>query len=104
MDPRYGLDAGYRTKVDVEALLVEGTVEALRVTTKLALIKCQDACVSGHYAPQTFLVWEAAKAAGARLMGEMYVVGRREQPTGKRQKNVWSACSTLMIFERGRKR
>jgi hypothetical protein len=104
MDPRYGLDGGYRTRAEVEALLVEGAVEALRVTTKLALVKCQDACVSGHYAPQTYLVWQAMTFEGARLAGEMYVVGRREQPTGKRQRNVWSACSTLMIFEKRRKR
>lgn len=100
-DGRYGLGE-YRTRADVEALLVDGTVEALRVTDRLVLVKCQDACVASRFAPQSYPVWRAATEVGARLTGLLYVSARREQPKGKRQINVWSSCSTLMIFERGR--
>ena len=44
-----------------------------------------------------------ARKVGAALIGELYVVGRREQPTGKKQLNIWSNCSVLMVFKRGRK-
>lgn len=97
MDAQYGLGE-YRTKTDVEKLLVDGTVEALRVSRRLVLVKCQDACVSGKFAPQSYLVWSAATSTGARLVAQLYVIGRRAQPNGKRQLNVWSACSTLMVF------
>lgn len=99
MDPRYGLGK-YRTRADVENLLIDGTVEALRVADRLALVKCQDASVASRYQPQSYLVWEAARSVGARLVAELHVHGRREQPTGKKQLNVWSACSTLMAFRR----
>jgi hypothetical protein len=101
IDDRYGTTE-YRSPRDVERLLTVGAVEALRVCDRLALVKCQDACVASRYRPQSFLVWEAATKAGARLVAELYVVGRREQPKGKVQKNVWSSCSTLMVFERGK--
>lgn len=103
MDPRYGLGE-YRPQREVEQLLVDGTVEALRVADRLALVKCQDASVSGRYAPQSYLVWDAARGAGARLVAELYVVGRRAQPKGKRQRNVWTSCSTLMVFQTRRRR
>lgn len=99
MDKSYGLGV-YRTRADVEGLLCDGTSEALRVADRLAIVKCQDACVSGKFAPQSYLVWETATTQGAKLVAQLYVVGRREQPNGKRQKNVWTACSTMMVFAR----
>lgn len=99
MDKQYGLGK-YRTKAEVEGLLCDGTSEALRVADRAVVVKCQDACVSGKFAPQSYLVWDVARAQGARLVAQLYVVGRREQPKGKVQKNVWSACSTMMVFER----
>lgn len=102
MDAQYGLGV-YRTKADVEALLVDGTVEALRVADRLAIVKCQDACVASKFAPQSYPVYVAATAHGAKLIGLLYVIGRRAQPNGKKQLNVWSACSTMMVFERNRR-
>lgn len=103
LDRRFGTSE-YRSRAEVEALLVEGTCEALRVCSRLALVKCQDANVASKYAPQTFLVWEAARATGARLVAEVHVAGVRAQPKGKRQLNVWSSCSTLMVLEKRRRR
>lgn len=99
MDARYGITK-YRTRSEVERLLIDGTVEALRVADRLVLVKCQDACVASRYSPQSYLVWEAARKHGGRLVAELHVVGRREQPTGKKQLNVWSAASTLLAFKR----
>lgn len=98
MDKRYGITE-YRTRSEVEGLLVDGTVEALRVARRLVLVKCQDASVASRYQPQSYLVWDAARTLGARLVGELHVAGRRAQPKGKPQLNVWSACSTLMVFK-----
>lgn len=98
MDPRYGLGE-YRTRAAVEQLLIDGTVEALRASRRLVLVKCQDASVASQYRPQTYLVWDAARTVNARLVAELHVVGRREQPTGKKQLNVWSAASTLLAFK-----
>ena len=67
------------------------------------LVKCQDASVASHYQPQTYLVWDAARQVGARLVAELHVAGRREQPNGKKQLNVWSAASTLMAFRTARR-
>lgn len=97
MDATYGIGK-YRTRKVIEQLIIDGTTEALRVCSRLAIVKCQDACVGSHYRPQTFLVWEAARAVGAEVVGELYVVGNRKQPTGKRQLNVWSNCSTMMVL------
>lgn len=99
MDARYGITK-YRARRDVEQLLIDGTIEALRVARRLVLVKCQDAAVASRYSPQSYLVWEAARKHGGRLVAELHVVGRREQPTGKRQLNVWSAASTLLAFRR----
>lgn len=99
IDARFGTTE-YQSPAQVEARLVDGTVEALRACSRLAIVKCQDACVASRYRPQTMLVWEAARRVGARLVGELYVVGNREQPTGKRQVNIWSNCSTMMVLGR----
>ena len=101
IDTRFGTNE-YRSPAAVESLLVDGTVEALRVVVPggIVLVKCQDATVANKLRPQSYPVWAAATEAGARLAALLYVVGHREQPTGKRQANVWSNCSTLMAFER----
>lgn len=102
IDVRFGTTK-YRSPREVERALVDGTVEALRVADRLTLVKCQDANVASQYRPQTFMVWEAASKLNAKLVAELYVIARREQPAGKKQRNVWTSCSTLMVFKRGKK-
>lgn len=75
----------------------------MRLSRDPVLVKCQDANVSGRYAPQTILVHATAQRAGARLVVELHVIGHRERPTGKRQKNVWANCSTLMVLRERRR-
>lgn len=102
IDRRFGTTE-YRTPTEVEQLLVDGTREALRVCSRLALVKCQDACVASRYRPQSYLVWETARQLGATLAGELHVTGRREQPTGKTQLNVWANVSTLLVLRKGKR-
>jgi hypothetical protein len=97
IDARFGTTT-YASPAQREALLVDGTIEAMRVSNSRVLVKCQDAVVAGKFRPQSYPIYEAVMKEGGRLLGLMYVVGNRSQPTGKRQLNVWSNCSTLMLI------
>ena len=98
LDADYGLAVKYRTAAQVEALLIDGTIEAMRLSRRLVIVKCQDAAVSGKFRPQSYPVYDAVTKEGGRLVALLYVVGNRAQPTGKRQLNVWSNCSTMMVI------
>jgi len=97
IDARFGTTK-YQSPAQREALLVDGTVEAMRVSNSRVLVKCQDAVVANKFRPQSYPIYEAVMKEGGRLLALMYVVGNRSQPTGKRQLNVWSNCSTLMLI------
>jgi hypothetical protein len=98
-DQRYGLRRPYRTANEIDALLFAGTVEALRVASRLVLVKCQDQNVSDHYRGQPWFVRDVARRHGAIEAGWLAVNARREQPSGKCQHNVWGYPSVLLVFE-----
>ena len=98
LDADYGLDAPYRSPSQVESLLIDGTIEAMRASRRLVIVKCQDAVVAGKLRPQSYPIYEAVTKEGGRLVALLYVVGNRAQPAGKRQVNVWSNCSTMMVI------
>jgi hypothetical protein len=100
-DERYGLRRSYRPAEEIDDLLLAGTAVALRVARRLALVKAQDQNVSGHFRDQTGFVCELARRHGATVAGKVYVDARREQPSGKRQTNVWGYPSTLLVLEVG---
>lgn len=97
IDVRFGTTE-YASPAEREALLIDGTIEAMRASCRLVLVKCQDAVVANRMRPQSYPVYDAVVKEGGRLVALLYVIGRREQPTGKRQVNVWSNCSTLMVI------
>ena len=97
IDVRFGTTE-YRAPAQREALLIDGTIEAMRVASRLVLVKCQDAVVANKLRPQSYPIYDAVMKEGGRLVSLLYVVGNRSQPTGKRQVNVWSNCSTLMVI------
>jgi hypothetical protein len=97
IDTRFGT-LTYQSPAQREALLIDGTIEAMRVASRLVLVKCQDAVVANKLRPQSYPIYEAVMKEGGRLVSLLYVVGNRSQPTGKRQVNVWSNCSTLMVI------
>lgn len=98
LDARYGVASGYRSIAEKHALLLDGTVEALRVAKRFVLVKCADQIASGKYNPQTFMVWERAVSHGATLVDLLYVVGGREQPPGTRQLHARRNHSALLVF------
>lgn len=95
-DAWYGIDH-YRTPKAVDAKLAAGTREAVRVTRRLALLKCQDSNVASTFHDQQQIVTDAARDAGANIIGKLYVNGVRAQPAGKTQLNVWGYWSVLLI-------
>lgn len=98
-DRRYGLAGVYRSAAEIDGLLVAGTREALRLARRYVLAKCQDSNVSGRWREQTTLVANTATGCGGRVVGRLYVHGgHRAQPTGKRQVNIWTGDSTLMVL------
>ena len=97
IDTRFGTTE-YRSPAQREALLIDGTIEAMRVSNSRVLVKCQDAVVANKLRVQSYPIYDAVMKEGGRLLALIYVVGNRSQPTGKRQVNVWSNCSTLMLI------
>lgn len=97
-EDRYGLDR-YRTKAEIEALIREGTAEAVRLARRFVLVKVQDHVSSGRLQPLTYWATDAALDAGARLVDSMHVLGGRAQPSGRRQIRARHGYSTLLVFE-----
>lgn len=97
MDLRYGTSE-YRSVAQTMALLLDGLAEAIRVSSRLVLLKCMDQNVSSRYTPQTYPAMQLAASLGAKLLTELHVFGARKQPADKAQKNPWVAHSTLMVF------
>jgi hypothetical protein len=99
-DANYGL-GDYRSADAIDSMLVAGMCEALLIARRLVLVKCQDACVSGAFRDQSGFVTEAARRAGAKVVGKLYVKAARAQPSGKKQKNIWGYHSVLLLLEPG---
>lgn len=98
IDNRYGTSE-YRSVQQVMNLMRSCLFEAIRLSSRLVLLKLQDANVSSRYEPQSFAAYNWAAWCGAKLIGEMHVAGARAQPAGKVQRNLWTNHSTLMVFE-----
>jgi hypothetical protein len=103
-DVRYGLARPYVPAADIDANLFAITTEALRLARCCVLVKCEDQNVSGRYRPQRHRLLDHAEALGATVVGELYVYSPRAQPSGKRQLNIWTSCSTLVILQPGSER
>lgn len=97
-DVGYGVGGPYVTAAGRHGLLVDGTVEALRLARRFVLVKCMDQICSGSYHPQTFIAYQAAVATGARLVDQLHVLGGRAQPNGRRQVHARRNYSTLLVF------
>jgi hypothetical protein len=100
-DDAYGLEE-YRAPKDVEALIRDGTREAVRLASKFVLVKTQDHVSSGRLQPLTNWVIDSAHAAGAQLLDSLHVVGGRAQPNGRGQSRARHAYSTMLIFRAAR--
>lgn len=96
-DATYGLGT-YATPDAVDALLIDGTLSAIRLARRVVLVKCQDQCVSGRFRDQSGFVCDAARQAGAEVVGKLYVAARRAQPAGKTQTNIWGYHSVLLVL------
>jgi hypothetical protein len=96
-DANYGVST-YTPAKEIDALLAAGTAEAVRLTRRLALVKCQDSCVASTFHDQSTVAIDAARSAGARVVGKVYVNSYRKQPP-KRQLNVWGYSSVLLMLE-----
>lgn len=95
-DKQYGI-ASYATPKAIDRLLVAGTSEAVRIARRLVLVKCQDSNVACTFHDQTEMATSAIRAAGADVIGKLYVNGGRAQPAGKAQLNPWGYWSVLLI-------
>ena len=107
LNKRYRTSGKYVPIAQVHHLLTAGTREALRVSSRFVIVKCQDQIASGSYQPQTFLVYEEAMQRGAKLVDMGFVSGYRKQPEyrmvkGKKvkqeQKHLARNYSTAMVF------
>lgn len=98
-DANYGIDGDYQTPAAIDALLAAGTREAVRLTRRLALIKCQDSNVACQFRDQQTIVIDAARDAGARVIGKLYINAPRKQPAGKKQLNIWGYSSSLIVVQ-----
>jgi hypothetical protein len=96
-DVRYGLTE-YRSADEIDALIIAGTIEAMRLARELVLVKCQDQNVASKFRDQSGFVTEAVRKEGGRILGKLYVRAHREQPAGKKQLNVWGYHSVLLLI------
>lgn len=96
-DARYGIGA-YSTPDAIDGLLIDGMRSAIGLARRVVLVKCQDQNIASRFRDQSGFVTEAARNAGAKVVGKLYVAARREQPAGKRQLNVWGYHSVLLVL------
>lgn len=104
VDARYGVDT-YTRWQDRYALIEDGLVECARVAKRTLLVKCMDQVVSGRVRWQTHdFVNHVHAYTGMRLVDELHLPGSREQPAGRRQVHARRNYSTLLVFNRERRR
>jgi hypothetical protein len=97
-DATYGLARDYQTPDQIDALLIDGMRIACDLARRVALVKCQDQNIASHFRDQSGFVTEAARAHGATVIQKLYIAVRREQPAGKKQRNVWGYHSVLLVL------
>jgi hypothetical protein len=96
-DLAYGT-SDYNTPQAIDDLLVAGTITALHLASRVALVKCQDQNIASRFRGQSDTIIAAAREAGADVVAKLYVTARRGQPAGKTQLNVWGYHSVLLVF------
>jgi hypothetical protein len=95
-DGQYGI-ATYSSSKAIDDRLAAGAAEAVRISRRLTLVKCQDSNVASAFHDQTAIATRALTDAGADVIGKLHVNGGRAQPAGKSQLNPWGYWSTLLI-------
>jgi hypothetical protein len=98
----YGIDRPV-TVTERDALIVAGCIEAARVASRRVLVKCQDQVVSGRKRWQTWIVADAMRDIGWRLVDRLEVWGARPQPAGRGQVHSRQVTSSLLIFAMGQR-
>lgn len=82
-------------------LIRAGAAECARVAETMLLVKVQDQVVSSKIRWQTKTVAEVIEPQGFGLRARFDFLSRRDQPSGRRQKNPHSCSSQLLVFQRG---
>jgi hypothetical protein len=101
-DARYGIAGKYRTPDQIDRLVIDGTIAAMRMARRLVLSKCQDANVSSRFRDQSGFVTEAVRQAGGKVVGKLYINARRDQPDDKPQLNIWGYNSVMLLIAPGK--
>ncbi|MCD6056500.1 MAG: hypothetical protein K0Q89_30 [Thermomicrobiales bacterium] len=97
-DAQYGL-GDYSSADSVDETLIGGALEAMEISRRLVLVKCQDSNVASKFRDQSGFVTEAVRKAGGRVAGKLYIHAMRSQPSGKKQLNIWGYHSVLLVIE-----
>lgn len=99
LDDSYGVDA-YQSTSERHLLMSEMLAEALRISKRHVLFKCQDQVSSGRVQWQTIQFANCGLNAGWRLVDMLHVQGYRKQPAGRTQKHARRDYSTMLVFGR----
>lgn len=102
-DKGYGVDWDYLPVDEKMDLIYRGFAEAVRLSRRFVLVKCQDQVVSGKKVWQTDLITMHAMILTTRIRKRdvLHVQGYRPQPPGRRQVHARQDYSTLLVFEVG---
>jgi hypothetical protein len=100
LDQRYGT-SNYSPRAVVHALLLDGTSEAARLSSRWVLVKCMDQVNGGCVRWQTDYVTTHALRLGLNKVDSMMLKRWRPQPEGRRQEHARRNYSTLLVFEKG---
>ena len=76
-DRRYGLAGAYRTPDQIDALLLYGTLELLRLVRHFALVKCMNQRVNGKPRRQRDWLISEAEKTGASYVDELHRTGNQ---------------------------
>lgn len=98
-DDSYGIAQPTRWQ-DRMDIMRDGLREAIRVSRRYVLVKCQAQVVSGKVVWQDIEMAKVAEECGARLRDRFdLVTPMRPQPAGRRQVHARRNHSTLLVFE-----
>lgn len=103
MDAGYGIN-GYQPTGERFSLLQAGTLEAIRVARRAALVKCMDQICGGRQQWQTVEVHLAARSVGAEVDDELHVIAPVPQDPRRRQEHVHGRGSTFVVITPAAKR
>lgn len=101
MDGLYGTEV-YASRQSVHTLLNDGVTEAVRLSRRWVLVKCQDQVNAGKIRWQTDEVTAHALSLGLEKVDSMMLRRWRPQPAGRRQLHARRNYSTLLVFRKPR--